>query len=235
MLDSCGSCCLWEKNKTPDLDWRVSLLSGHSGLKNLVARSQLFKLFGLEVQAVSLGVEEMRLQTRIFWFDAFSDLVLQFSCILKDLWLGHYMIHHWLPFPSVLSWTSWWHMVVLWLCWLPASGFECGRYASVQWKAQRTVKFLKVPKGSLKPYSQWIETLQYTDQEAGADLNHSNHKEKKPKHAETYYPNTKSMRDQLSLGLLLIEVLAWQRKQGCSQIRNKWVEKISGLPATIWQ
>ena len=33
------------------------------------------------------------------------------------------------------------------------------------------------------------------------------------------------MRDQVSLGLLLMELLAWQRKQSCSQIRNQVIGK----------
>lgn len=49
-----------------------------------VTRLWLFKCFGLEVLATALRIEEMSLQTRIFCFGAFSDLVLQFSCVLKD-------------------------------------------------------------------------------------------------------------------------------------------------------
>lgn len=29
------------------------------------------------------------------------------------------------------------------------------------------------------------------------------------------------MRDQVSLGLLVMELLSWQRKQSCSQIKNQ--------------
>lgn len=46
-------------------------------------------------------------------------------------------------------------------------------------------------------------------------------RKKNPKHAETNYAITKSMRDQVSLVLLLMELLAWQRKQSCSQMRNQ--------------
>lgn len=109
---------------------------------------------------------------------------------------------------------------------LPAWCFECGDHASVQWKAQRTVKLLKVP-GNLwnhiasrqSPYN----TL--TKEEAVADSNHSSHEEKHyPKHGETNSPNTKSMLEQVSLGLLLMEFPAWHRKQNRSQIRNQGSE-----------
>lgn len=87
----------------------------------------------------------------------------------KGLLLGYYMTY-WLPLPSALSWTSWWHIVLLWLCSLLARSFEHDGHVSVQWKAQTTAKLLKVPKGSLKPHNQWIQTLQYTDQQRGCSI-----------------------------------------------------------------